>query len=315
MKQIIRELIMAILSVCIIAVIVIALFYKYVPEQYETNYVRAMTDKYNRLISVDEPKIVLIGDSNLAFGVDSEYIQNMTGMPVVNMGLHGGLGNSVQTEIAMSNVRNGDIYVLVYSDFAQDKDIYQKDLTLVMLGHNKELWDRLSIKQKMELIPAIPDYIFSSMSLYIRGRGNEEIEEALSDYSRAGFNESGDNTIRIAENQLVDYTEFESKVSDISDMMVKRIKYWQAYCNDRGAEVVIAAYPIMNTTDMDSAQSYREFVDRLKELTGCKVISDYSEYIMDTDMFYDTILHLNEEGVRYRTELLTKDIKGYLDER
>ena len=49
---------------------------------------------------IEEPKIILIGNSNLAFGIDSEKIENSVGMPVVNLGLHGSLGNEFHESMA-----------------------------------------------------------------------------------------------------------------------------------------------------------------------------------------------------------------------
>ena len=64
----------------------------YLSPQYLGNYQASLIDKVERLESIEEPKIVLIGDSNLAFGIDSEKIEEGHGIPVVNMGLHGGFG-------------------------------------------------------------------------------------------------------------------------------------------------------------------------------------------------------------------------------
>lgn len=65
-------------------------FLLHLSPQYLGNYQASLIDKVERLESIQEPKIVLIGDSNLAFGIDSERIEEAFGMPVVNMGLHGG---------------------------------------------------------------------------------------------------------------------------------------------------------------------------------------------------------------------------------
>ena len=70
-------------------------FLLHLSPQYLGNYQASLIDKVQRLESIHEPKIVLIGDSNLAFGIDSEKIEEAFDMPVVNMGLHGGLGNEI----------------------------------------------------------------------------------------------------------------------------------------------------------------------------------------------------------------------------
>lgn len=42
------------------------------------------------VIANSSPKVILVGGSNVAFGLDSEIIQHQLEVPVVNMGLHVG---------------------------------------------------------------------------------------------------------------------------------------------------------------------------------------------------------------------------------
>ena len=77
--------------------------------QYQGAYTAALLDKVERLNSIEQPKLVLLGNSNLAFGMNSEKIEDALGMPVVNMGLHGGLGNAFHEEMGKMNVTEGDI--------------------------------------------------------------------------------------------------------------------------------------------------------------------------------------------------------------
>ena len=58
------------------------------PSQYDKTFLGALRDKYERLTSLEEPKIVIIGGSSAAFGLDSAVIEEHTGMPVVNFGLY-----------------------------------------------------------------------------------------------------------------------------------------------------------------------------------------------------------------------------------
>ena len=79
--------------------------------QYQESYQAALKDKVDRIMSIDEPKIVLIGNSNLAFGMQSQLIEEEFGMPVVNLGLHGSTGHPIIEEVAKLNVNPGDIYI------------------------------------------------------------------------------------------------------------------------------------------------------------------------------------------------------------
>ena len=66
----------------------------YSGNQYLNNYQASVIDKIQRLESIKEPKIILVGNSNVAFGINSKMIEDALGMPVVNLGLHGAMGNT-----------------------------------------------------------------------------------------------------------------------------------------------------------------------------------------------------------------------------
>ena len=106
-----KRLSILIFKLFIFAVILIAFFFRLSP-QYEHYYSASLIDKMERLDSIEEPKVVLIGNSNLAFGINSKMIEEKFGMPVVNMGFHGSLGNAFHEEMAKINITPGDIYVI-----------------------------------------------------------------------------------------------------------------------------------------------------------------------------------------------------------
>ena len=87
---------------------VMAIFdYFVIGRQYNDNYDAALVDKVERLKSITEPKIILVGDSNVAFGINSKKIEEELGMPVVNLGLHGALGNAFHEQIAKLDIGGG----------------------------------------------------------------------------------------------------------------------------------------------------------------------------------------------------------------
>ncbi len=99
-------------------------------------------------------------------------------------------------------------------------------------------------------------------------------------------------------------------MTTISDETVDLIKWCNDVCNNRGAEVVIAGYPIMITEEMDNVEIYSDFYNEIQIRTGLRVISDPKKYMMPTDMFYDSQLHLNYKGVNLRTQLLIEDLQN-----
>ena len=122
MKKFIIKGFALILLVALMMLGVVA-FHRYViGSQYKYNYQAAIVDKIQRLESIDEPKIILVGNSNLAFGINSEIIQEKTGMPVVNLGLHASLGNKFHENIVKNHIGEGDVVVLCHTSYAGNND-------------------------------------------------------------------------------------------------------------------------------------------------------------------------------------------------
>ena len=96
----------------VLLLVVLFLFcFEIVMPQYLYGFNASIIDKVQRAESIKEPKILLIGNSNLVFGIDSEMIEEEIGMPVVNMGVHAGLGNAFLDNMSRYFVNEGeDVY-------------------------------------------------------------------------------------------------------------------------------------------------------------------------------------------------------------
>lgn len=75
------------------------------------NYFYASLEKTRLLQETPSPRIILFGGSNIAFGIDSEMMAQELGIPVINDGLHAGLGIIPLNEIR-DYIRQGDIIIL-----------------------------------------------------------------------------------------------------------------------------------------------------------------------------------------------------------
>uniref|UniRef100_UPI003B3A9963 hypothetical protein n=1 Tax=Spirosoma sp. TaxID=1899569 RepID=UPI003B3A9963 len=75
-------------------------------------YVASSLDKERRLEQIPGKRLVLVGGSGLAMGLQSAYLQKITNRPVVNMGLHAALGLPFMLREALSGIRPGDTVIL-----------------------------------------------------------------------------------------------------------------------------------------------------------------------------------------------------------
>lgn len=60
-------------------------------------------------------------------------------------------------------------------------------------------------------------------------------------------------------------------------------------------------------------REYIAFQQQLESKLDCPVISDFTDYFIDYQYFFDTAFHLTDEGTRIRTQLLADDLRKYMD--
>ena len=155
MKKLVLKIFCLFGIVSILCSLYCVIFFFAIPPQYIQSFQGALIDKVERLESIEGPKIILAGNSNLAFGMDSRLLEEKTGMPVVNLGLHGGLGNDFQERIARLNVQQGDIVVIANSNY-KDGSI-QKDLMWITVENHKGIiaFERNMVKINSRIGPII----------------------------------------------------------------------------------------------------------------------------------------------------------------
>ena len=302
-----KQVLLLFLKLCIILIFVIALCLNTMP-QYLEDYSASLLDKTALLKKTEGPKIVLVGNSNLAFGIDSAMIEDSLGMPVVNMGFHGGCGNAFHEEMAKINVCEGDIYVLCHTDYI-DEGIVNPVVMWTALENHFELWKLLRLKDIPAMIKAYPAYLKYCIGYWINEDGNLSNGD---DYARRSFNAYGDiGTIRRGSHFT--FSAGDADCPQIDDATVKRINKLNLYLRDRGAVLVVAGYPIGKGEFTASEQEFVRFQDQLREQLDCEVISDFRNYMFDYSYFYNTSLHLNTEGAQLRTAQLISDLTAYLE--
>lgn len=284
-------------------------FLWFLSPQYSGNFHVALIDKVERLESIDSPKIVLIGNSNVAFGFNSEEIEEAFGMPVVNMGLHGALGNPFHEEMAKLNVCEGDIYIICHSNYVDDGSIGDPSVAWITIENHPELWKLVRREDIKSLFLSYPIYLKKCVFLWVTNGGNQVPDTV---YSRAAFNEYGD--IEWEDNGLNWTFSDDTYVPWVTDNAIVRINSLNDYLTERGATLLIAGYPIANGEYTPPKDLFVDFQNYLESTMDAPVISDFTDYFLDYKYFYNSDMHLNNEGKEIRTQQLIKDLENYLNE-
>lgn len=314
MLKFVKKILLFLLIICILLTGIVLFDFFVIGSQYELGYDSAIIDKTERLKNINEPKIILVGNSNVAFGINSEIIEKELKMPVVNLGLHGDMCNFFHENIAKLNINKGDIVVICHSSFDDNDKFNNPDLALITLDNNKDLLPLFRAKDIIAMIPSYPTYFRNSFYMWISGKGNDDSGDC---YSRNAFNKYGDVIYKPEFDQMDpdEYFKSESvKVPEINEYCIKRLNDFYDYCKNQQASLVIAGYPIAYGKYSEfTKQDFDKFQNKLESALDCEIISDYSDYFYPYDLFYNTGLHLTNEGAKVRTEQLVSDLQKWMN--
>lgn len=298
---------------CLVMLALIVLFcFVIVMPQYLLNYQASLIDKNERLCSIDEAKIVLVGNSNWAFGVDSQKLEDAMGMPVVNMGMHGGIGNPFNEQAAVQNIYEGDIVIISYSNFADGDIIKNPELAWITIENHPALWKYIRLKDWPSMIKAYPTYLKDCLDLWSQGIGNMD---SGTEYSRLQFNEYGDNIYDRPALVISDEELAEAHIPEIGDETIDRLNKLNQTLQEKGATLLVTPYPTPVTSYTPPVEEYVAFSDQIEERLDFPLIGRYEDYRMDKNLFYNTYLHLNNEGKQLRTQMLIDDLQEYLSSK
>ena len=289
------------------AVLGIAAFAKPV---YGQTFLGELAPKYERLKAIDEPKVIIVGGSSVAFGLDSALLEQHVGMPVVNFGLYATLGTKIMMDLSKANINEGDIVVLAPEMDAQTLSLYfNAEAALQGMESDWSMLRYIDSDNHSDLVGGLYEYLTSKIK-YLR----EGLLDPAGVYNRDSFNEYGDIVYERPHNtMLLGYDPTQS--IELTDALfdaefVDYVNDYTKYCEKKGATVYFSFCP-MNASAMSSANTEDTlfaFYSYLYETLDCEIIGNVNDYIIEEDYFYDSNFHLNDSGVILRTSLLAHDI-------
>ncbi|MGL4998515.1 MAG: hypothetical protein ACRC5T_06050 [Cetobacterium sp.] len=269
----------------------------------QNNYNRAYLDKIDLLKSFETKKrIIFIGGSNLAFGMDSLKIEKeFPEYKVINTAVHAGIGLRYMLADIKKNIKKEDIIIIVpeYNHFYNSG------------AGDYALWEVLSSKKNLENLDFL-DFFKSLPGLLVGVKGILIASESEKDefyqkftYDRRGFNKNGD---------YVNHWKYAAK-SNIPSALIKESKltisifnYLEEFIKEskfKGANVRLLP-PVFQKTSFDLNKNKIEEIS-LKLTTKFEI--EPKEFRYEDKFFFDTVYHLNREGVEKRTNQIILYLK------
>jgi hypothetical protein len=288
---------------------IVGVFYG-IPDQYTQTYVGELEDMFDRLNSIQEKKIIVVGGSSVTFGLRSDLVEQELNMPCVDFGLYGTIGTKAMMDLSKSNIGEGDIVILAPETARQSMSLYfNPDAMLRAVNGNNAILRYLTDDNKLQMINELPGYLSTNYQVY-----TGEASVSLSGvYQKSSFNEYCDISYPRPYN-VMDGLYDPVATLDLSEQegdkeFIDYVNDYAAFVRSRGAEVYFDFCPINSMCMKSGEDEIKRFEDMLFETIDMEIIGNMEDYIMDPLLFYDTNFHCNEAGVIYRTVQLINDIK------
>jgi hypothetical protein len=275
----------------------------------DENYFAAIADKHKYAQSIQKPKIILAGGSNLAFGIASDSIEKGLNRPVVNLGLYVGFGLDFILQDVLSEVKKGDLVILSIEYYLKkNEEEYSKQMAAFAYPPAYEYVGYTSWLDHFEKEVAFFSRYTRNLIFFPNRIKSPQIDDKISDYFRKGFSQKGDLLAHLNNppirplNDLAGLKKlnYSSEIQEINQFIEKvRVKGGEVYWY----------YPCYSDTGYKMNKESLEYYEKqIQKNVNCFKINTLKDGIYPDDCFYDTHFHLFGNCRIERTQKLIKSL-------
>jgi hypothetical protein len=279
------------------------------------SYYFGLQKKEDLLAQTPSPRLILCGGSNVAFGVDSEELSKQLGIRTINTSLHAGLGLSFMLRQIRSQVKAGDVVLVIpeYQNFTSS--LWRGDGVLseifVEVPSSAFYWGPENILTVVETIVPAVQRRFRDGWIF-RLNFEEMLRSPEIVYTSRAFNGYGDVITHLGKDRPPTTIPlmYQQKVVVYNFIGISYLREFIHACEQRGGYAYLLP-PCIRREDFEASQ--RVFNRIYEEITRAfprNTLSLPSEFVLETDRhFYDTAYHLNMKGREIRTGLIISSLK------
>ncbi len=267
---------------------------------YSKSYYAEWSKMYSRLKSTKGRKIVFLGNSAVAFGINSKLIQDELAADgleyeTVNFGLYGALGTKFMLDFSLNHIGKGDIVIVMPEEYPQSMSLYENPTeNWKAFEGDRSAFGEVPYANKGSYIGAYIDYVVGKRA--IAGKDN-----VTGVYALSSFGERCDMTFERKENEMLPYYRAlgDDIVFDDSLFDPAFVSYLNAYgdkVKQQGGSSYFLLAP-MNEKGIGASQSVASYYARLSETLKFPILGNPEDSVMEANWFYNTNFHLNSAGM------------------
>jgi hypothetical protein len=278
----------------------------------EKHFLAAWREKSARLEAMSAPRVLLVGGSSNAFGVDSGMLERASGRPVVNLALNAGLGLRFILNQAAAAVRPGDLVILTPEYWLLER---------------RENFDAPTVFVALRVTPGTARFVPLSMIPRLLDQGLVPVSDRLRAlsafsrgekenpaYTREAFDRWGDAVGHHSYGSLLggDQHAWVPPAED-AEKACRVLAWFADEVRARGAELVIVPPPIPADDYAVHRAALVRLWRRVGEATRADVVLVRKTFARE--QFFDTVYHLTREGRKSRTRAIAAWVRRSSAER
>ncbi len=284
------------------------------------DYMKGHAAKVGRLESLGSPKIVLVGGSSVAMSVDSQMIEQAFGMPVVNMGMHAGIGLRLMLDEVVPHLGQGD-QLLIVGEYPHLTGILNGETGLIRLVRAEPglVMEFSSPEQWVSLARNLPGRIKQRIRKWLlESGGGVNVEDPGEEtMNRSGFNKQGDLISHLGKKSpgIGKHRAIQSDSIEIDREAMRYLEQRAQLIRQRGAGICWVFPPIPQRDGFE----YSDFLERvdyeLRTVQGLTVLGKPQGSLYSKEEFYNTSYHLAEKARGDYTKYLNRLWGGHLERK
>ncbi|MGB2965393.1 MAG: hypothetical protein WBB69_15570 [Anaerolineales bacterium] len=264
-------------------------------------------DKDILLENTPSPRLILIGGSNLTFGIDSSLFKQALGLNPINTAIQASIGLTYMLKNTIEYVRPGDIVIISpeYSQFYARYAFGEEELLRTVLDVDRQSLKTLNLNQWLNILEYLPRYAISKIK---PSEYNFKENPFIGIYERKSFNEYGDVNIHW-NHESIDFKTKDPIEGKFNDQVIKELLLFENQVLEKDAMLFIT-FPCL---EEHTYQVFEENIIQVEEeliKNGFQILGTPPRYRVPKDLSYNTPYHLNREGAMYRTTLLIEDLRS-----
>jgi hypothetical protein len=254
----------------------------------------------------DRPRLIILGGSGTFFGIDSELLEQQLARPVVNAGVHAGLGLNATLNLFMQEVKAGDQVVVIpeYGMLGSQNGVGELSALLgSAIGH-----PTLGARTPTQVIeegfaagrPGLKSIAYTLNQVGGMTQDKKGYAQLMNRYGDAQ---------EIPQGQFKEAPAWRADRKQSSVHSIQQLHQFRQQLAARGAQLTIALPWLLAKPEPETDAMLRSHLQVLQEIAPVVTNPETLNAQSDVSLFSDTAYHLSVKGRKLRSQELADQLK------